>query len=161
MYGLVVFLHVVGAFLFVAAHGSSMIAAFRLRTARDRERIAELLELSGSGIGLMYIGLLLLLAAGILAGFMGGHWGRLWIWAALGVLVVVTFVMYFVATPFYGRMRAAAGIGKFAEQADRYKPPATPDQLAELATSTRPFWLAAVGGIGLVVIVWLMLFKPF
>jgi len=39
--------------------------------------------------------------------------------------------------------------------------PVTPEQLDQLATSTRPFVLAAVGGIGLVVIVWLMMFKPF
>lgn len=161
MYELVRFLHIVGAFLFVASHGSSMVIAYRLRTARDRDRVAELLETSGSAVGLMYIGLVLLLAAGILAGFMGNHWGRLWIWASLGVLVVVMVLMYTLATPFYGRMRAAAGIGKFAEQANRYKPPATPDQLGELATSNRPFWLAAIGGIGLLVILWLMLYKPF
>lgn len=161
MYGIVVLLHVLGAFAFVLAHGVSMLVSFRLRGERDRARQAQLLELSGIGIGLMYIGLGVLLVAGIAAGFMGDHWGRAWIWASLAVLVAVIAVMYTVATPFYGRMRAAAGVPGSEQMAARLKPPATPADLEALAVSNRPMLLAAVGGIGLVVIVWLMLAKPF
>jgi hypothetical protein len=161
MYGWIVLLHVLGAFLFVAAHGVSMITAFRLRAERDRARQAALLEASGAGVGLMYIGLLVLLAGGIWAGFAGNHWGRLWIWAAIATLVIVIVAMYALATPFYSRMRAAAGIGQWAEKAATMKPPATEADLAALATSNRPLALAAVGGIGLAVIVWLMILKPF
>ena len=161
MYGFVVLLHVLGAFTFVAAHGVSMVAAIRLRGERERVRQVALLDVSAAGVGVMYVGLLVLLAAGILAGFMGDHWGRAWIWAALVTLVLVIVVMYAVATPFYGRMRAAAGIGQWAERRDRYKPPATEADLDMLATSNAPFVLATVGVIGLIVIIWLMLLKPF
>jgi hypothetical protein len=161
MYQIVVFLHVLGAFAFVAAHGASMITAFQLRGERDRARQAALLQASQIGIGTMYVGLLLLLVAGIVAGFMGGHWGRGWIWAALGTLVVVMAVMYVLATPFYGRMRAAAGVGGMGRSADQFKPPATEADLEALASSNLPWVLAAIGGIGLVVIIWLMLAKPF
>jgi hypothetical protein len=102
-----------------------------------------------------------MLVAGIAAGFLGDHWGRAWIWTALGLLVVVIAIMYTVATPFYGRMRAAAGVPGSEQTAARLKPPATPADLEALATSNRPMLLAAVGGIGLVVIIWLMLSKPF
>jgi predicted integral membrane protein DUF2269 len=161
MYQWIVLLHVLGAFAFVAAHGVSMLAAFQLRGERDRTRQAALLEASGSGVGLMYIGLLMLLVAGILAGFMGNHWGRGWIWASLGTLVVVVVVMYAVATPFYGRMRSASGLPDSADRAAKFKPPATEADLDQLAASNRPMILALVGGIGLVVILWLMLLKPF
>jgi hypothetical protein len=161
MYALVVLLHVLGAFAFVAAHGVSMVVSFRLRGERDPVRQSSLLELSGMSVGIMYIGLALLLVAGIVAGFMGDYWGQVWIWAALGTLVVVIAVMYIVATPFYGRMRAAAGVPGSEQMATRLKPPATPADLDALATSNRPMLLAAVGGIGLVVIVWLMVAKPF
>ena len=160
MYPWIVLLHIVGAFIFVMAHGASMMIAIRLRTVTDRSQQAALLEVSGFSIGAMYIGLALLLIGGIWAGFAGDHWGRAWIWAALGVLVVVVAVMYSVATPFYGRMRAAAGVEGGATP-DKFKPPATEGDLAGLATSQRPFWLAAVGGIGLLVILWLMVIKPF
>jgi hypothetical protein len=161
MYALVVLLHVLGAFAFVAAHGVSMVVAFRLRVEQDRVRQSSLLELSGMSVGLMYIGLALLLVAGIVAGFMGDHWGRAWIWAALGTLVVVIAIMYIVATPFYGRMRAAAGVPGSEQIAARLKPPATLADLDALATSNRPMLLAAVGGIGLVAMIWLMVAKPF
>ena len=161
MYGLIVLLHVLGAFAFVMAHGVSMLTAFRLRGERDRVRQAQLLELSGVSVGLMYIGLGVLLLAGIIAAFMGGLWGRGWIWVSLAVLVVVIAAMYAVATPFYGRMRAAAGVPGSEQFAARFKPPPTPADLDALATSNRPFVLAAVGGIGLALIVWLMLSKPF
>lgn len=99
MYDWIVFIHVLGAFAFVLAHGTSMFIAFRLRAVKDRTRIAELLELSG--------------------------------------------------------------IPGYAEKAANYQPPATPDDLDGLATSHRPEILAAVGGIGLLAIIWLMVVKPF
>lgn len=161
MYGLVVLLHVLGAFGFVLAHGISMLVSFRLRGERDRARQAHLLELSSAGINLMYIGLTVLLLAGIAAGFLGSHWGRGWIWAAIGTLVVVMGVMYAVATPFYGRMRVAAGAPVPEQVASRFGSSVTEADLESLATSNRPMWLAAVGGIGLAFIIWLMIAKPF
>ena len=161
MYQWIVLLHVVGAFVFVAAHGVSMFTAFRLRGERDRARQAVLLETSAIGVYATYVGLVLLLVGGVWAGFAGSHWGALWLWAAIATLVIVIAVMYAVATPFYGRMRAAAGIPGFVERADRFKPPATEADLTQLATSNRPMVLAVVGGIGLLVIVWLMVIKPF
>ena len=83
MYGWIVLLHVLGAFIFAAAHGVSMVTDFQLRGARERPRQVALLDASGAGVGAMYIGLLILLAGGIWAGFAGDHWGRGWIWAAI------------------------------------------------------------------------------
>jgi hypothetical protein len=161
VYGIVVLLHALGAFAFVMAHGVSMLIAFRLRGERDRARQAHLLELSGLSVGLMYIGLGVLLLAGIVAGFMGGFWGRGWIWAALAILVLVIAMMYAVATPFYGRMRAAAGVPGAEQLAAKLKPPPSVADLDALATSNRPLVLAGVGGIGLALIIWLMMSKPF
>ena len=62
------------------------------------------------------------------------------------------------AERWFGR---GAGIPGFVERADRYKPPATDADLEQLAISNRPIILAIVGGIGLLVIVWLMVIKPF
>jgi hypothetical protein len=161
MYPWIVYAHVLGAFVFIAAHGTSMLVAFRLRSTRDRQAAADLLALSASSLGGVYIGLLVLLVAGIAAGFAGDHWGRGWIWASIGILVVIVVVMYAVGTPFYGRMRAAAGLPGYAEKAADFKPPATPADLDALTGSNRPFWLAAVGGVGLAAILYLMIQKPF
>lgn len=161
MHPWIVYAHVLGAFIFIAAHGTSMFISFRLRGTRDRQAVADLLALSASSLGGVYLGLLVLLAAGVTAGFTGDHWGRGWIWASIGILVVIVVVMYAVGTPFYGRMRAAAGIPGYAEKAADFKPPATAADLDALATSSRPFWLATVGGVGLAAILFLMIQKPF
>ena len=161
MHTWLVLAHVLGAFFFVAAHGVSMFASFGMRRAPSRERQLALLQLSGIGANISYIGLLLLLAGGIAAGFTGNWWGSGWIWTAIALLVVILAVMYSVATPFYGRMRAAAGLPGYADRAASFKPPATPDDLDQLAQSNRPMWLALVGGIGLIAIIYLMIVKPF
>jgi cadmium resistance protein CadD (predicted permease) len=144
MHTWIVVAHVLGAFIFIAAHGASMFASFRLRAVTDRGRVLELLDLSSMSLGIMYVGLVILLVAGIAAGFSGEFWDDGWIWAAIGILVVLIAVMYSVV-----------------EKAGDFKPPATPADLDALATSSRPYWLAGVGGIGIAVLVWLMIAKPF
>jgi hypothetical protein len=160
MYAYIVLLHVIGAFIFALAHGVSVAVGLRLRGVQSREQVAALLELAGYALGGLYVGLLLLLIGGVWAGFAGDHWGRLWIWVAIGTLVVVIVAMYAIATPFYGRMRAAAGVMTDPKQLARYGELA-PDELSRMGTSSRPIWLAVIGGIGLLVILWLMVVKPF
>lgn len=161
MYDLMVFLHVLGAFVFVLAHGASMLVAFRLRAEREPARVAALLELSSLGINLMYVGLILLLLAGVVAGFMGDHWGRAWIWLSIGILVAVSVAMYALGTTFYVRLRLAAGAKVPEPLARRYDLPPTAADLDRMLASNRPFILAAIGGTGLTAIVWLMVAKPF
>ena len=160
MYAYIVLLHVIGAFVFALSHGVSVAVGLRLRGGRSREQAAGMLELSGMAIGGMYVGLLLLLVGGIWAGFAGEHWGRLWIWAAIGILVVIIGAMYAVATPFYGRMRAATGVLTDPKQVEKFGEMA-PDELERMGASSRPIWLAIVGGVGLLAILWLMVVKPF
>ena len=121
MYPYIVLLHVIGAFVFALSHGVSLAVSLRLRGVESRERAAALLELSGMAIGGLYVGLLLLLVGGVWAGFAGDHWGRLWIWVAIGILVVIVVAMYAIATPFYGRMRAACGRDHRSEAARKVR----------------------------------------
>jgi len=160
MYAYIVLLHVIGAFVFALSHGVSVAVGLRLRGVRSREQIAGLLELSGMAIGGLYVGLLLLLVGGIWAGFAGDHWGRLWIWIAIGILVAVIVAMYAIATPFYSRMRAAAGVLTDPKQLARFGE-IGPDELDRMGASSRPIWLAVIGGVALLAILWLMVVKPF
>jgi hypothetical protein len=160
MYDYIVLLHVIGAFVFALAHGVSFAVGLRLRGVRSREQVAGLLELSGMAIGGLYVGLLLLLVGGIWAGFAGDHWGRLWIWVSIGILVAVIVAMYAIATPFYSRMRAAAGVFTDPKQVAKFGE-IGPDELARMGASSRPIWLAVIGSVGLLIILWLMVVKPF
>src|SRR5512132_799180 len=108
-YHLIVFLHIFGAFGLLMSHGASINMLFRLRREHDLDRIRAYLDLSSASLGGLYVSLLLLLAAGILAGFLGNWWGRGWIWAAIGVLVRLLYLMARLGSQFYARVRKAAG----------------------------------------------------
>ncbi|HEX8100018.1 MAG TPA: DUF2269 family protein [Actinomycetota bacterium] len=154
MYQWWVFLHLIGVFGFLTAHGVSVGVAFKLRRERNPERIHALQELSSGSIRLFYVSMLLLLAGGIVAGFQGHWWGQKWIWTALIVLVVTSVVMGIIATPYYRRLgfvaRAKAG-GSTA---------VSDEQFAAILSSSVPFVLAAVGFGAIIFILYLMVFKP-
>jgi hypothetical protein len=162
LYPWLVFLHVAGAFTFVLGHGASAMAAIRLRSERDPGRVRALLELSSASLTVAYVGLLLLLAAGIAAGFGGGFWGSFWIWASLALLVLISAAMYPLGSQYYAKVRNAVGLKSYQDKKDDPEPqPASAAELDALLTSSRPALLAAIGGGGLLVIVWLMVVKPF
>lgn len=177
------FLHVAGAFLFVAGHGISVIVAFQVRSERDPGRLGTMLDLSGTSLKLAVVGLLVLLVTGIVAGIVGGSFGRGWIWLSLGLLVAIGASMTPLGAGHFNRIRAAIGQARSAASVepaasgtrasgvarkpgepvagDPPPPSATPDELRRLLDNRRPEALAAIGGGGFLVILWLMLFKPF
>ena len=154
-----VFAHVLGAFTFAMAHGVSAAVALRLRYEREVERVRALLELSQIATGVMYVGIVVLLIGGITAAFVGGLWGRGWIWTAIVILVLVMGYMYARASRYYGELRGSAGLVNY--QAREAPLRTDPDEMTRLLASPRGMELAAVGTLALVAILWLMFFKPF
>jgi hypothetical protein len=159
-YPWVVLAHVIGAFGFVFAHGVSAFVAFRLRAARTSEQVATLIGLSGNSITLAYASLLVLLVAGIAAGFMGSWWGAAWIWVSIGLLLAIATAMYLVGTKYYIEVRHAVGLPTPQDPRGAPFEPVDPDALARLLDSRRPELLAAIGGGGLAALIALMVLKP-
>jgi hypothetical protein len=155
-----VFLHILGVIVFVLGHGASIAVAFRLRTERDHSRIAAMLDVSSWSTGLMYLGLLLTIVPGIVLGFLGNYWGTWWLWVSIGLLVLVMGAMYGVASPYYLTLRAATGATLKPAAKAKLDGVDTDGAVASLAASTRPTVLALIGGIGLIVILWLMIARP-
>jgi len=103
-----VFIHIVAVVAFLVTHGVSIWVSFRLRKERDPGRVSDLLALSGSTTKPMYVSLAVLVAAGIVAGSLGGWWSEAWIWVALVVLVASTLAMYVLARGYYQKVRTVA-----------------------------------------------------
>jgi hypothetical protein len=166
LYPWIVFVHVASAFSFVLIHGVAVFVGFRIRAERDPARLAALLDLSTASLPLMYGALLMLVVSGIMAGTIGGWLGRLWIWTSIGVLVAVAVAMGVIASPHYLRIRQLVGASISPRQA-RSLPPLSSDcetverEIATLLRSRRPELLTSVGGGGLLIVIWLMLAKPF
>ena len=158
-YPWVVFVHVIGAFGFAVSHGVSAAVALRLRHERAVERVRALLELSQLATGAMYVALLVLLIGGIAAAFIAGLWGRGWIWTAIAALILVTAFMYVRASRYYGELRGSVGLPNY----QRPDAPIGVDEveMARLLASPRAMELAGVGTAALLLILWLMFFKPF
>ena len=161
-YPWVVFIHVAAAFLFVMGHGASMWTSDQIRRERDPARIRALLELSSRSLGLVYVSLVTLLIAGIAAGIMGGYFSQGWIWASMIVLFAIIVLMYALASRYYAQVRQAVGMRSYGMPKDAPEPtPVSPEELALLVDTRRPDVIGLVGVIGLLIILWLMMFKPF
>jgi uncharacterized membrane protein len=138
--------------VFAVAHGVSMAAAFRVRSlAGEPGLVATHLHTSKLATGGVYIGLVLLGVGGLGAAWSAGLLLAPWVVASYAVLAVTLVVMWAVATPYYIRLRELAG----ADGA-----PADGEALADALRSRRPEVLALVGGVGLLVLTWLMVLKP-
>ena len=161
--GWIIFLHVLGAFLFVAGHGVSMFVAFRVRAeTADRARMAALLDFSGTALVVAYVGLLLLFGGGIVAGIVLGSWGRAWIWVSLVLFIGIAIAMTPLGISYFNRLRLALGIRtRDLKPTDPDPVPASDAALAEILKARNPELLLLVGAGGFVVILWLMMFKPF
>jgi hypothetical protein len=159
------FIHVLGALGLVLTHGASAAVAFKLRGERDRGRIGALIDLSSAYLNAFYVSLAVVLFAGILAGIAGGYWtsGQLWIWVALIIFIAIVVGMYLLATPYYEQVRHGIGMASFNDIRKGLEPPPSlgDDELAVVLVSRRPLWVAAIGLIGIVVLVYLMVLKPF
>ena len=156
------FLHVLGAFMFVAGHGVSVFVVFQVRRERDRSKLAPLLDLSGWSLGVAGIGLLILFISGILAGLVLGSWGKWWIWIALALFIVIAMVMTPVGGKYLTGIRAALGQRtRGLKPADPDPVPVSDEALEGLLVSRAPETLLLLGAGGFVVILWLMMFRPF
>jgi uncharacterized membrane protein len=161
LYGSVVFVHAATILLFFIAHGTSMAVAFKLKAETDPTRVRALVELSRFALDVpATVFVILGLLSGIVAGFMGDHWGSLWIWISIVLFVAVAIAMTPMATKPMGQIRAAAG-GAPRPKDGGEPPPADPERMRQLIEGWRPLPVAAMGLAGFLVILWLMYAKPF
>jgi Predicted integral membrane protein (DUF2269) len=148
-----VFTHLAGLVLFVLAHGASAFASFQMRTLRDPDVVAGYLTMSAQATRAAYVGLLVLLIGGAGAATVNGFWPQPWVWGSVVVLIAVIVGMYAVGARYYYRLRDLL-------TAKDGTPPIEPEALAAYLDSRVPDILAAIGGLGLLVLVWLMVMKP-
>jgi hypothetical protein len=162
MYKWLIFLHVLGVFGFLMAHGVSMSVAFALRRERNFERVQTLLNLSASSIEVMLGSLAVLLISGVITGFMGHWWGKGWIWLSFGLLIAISVYMGISVERYYGQVRKLTGL-EYRDGSKFIKPdgPASDEEINDLLDHPKLFSLSVIGFGGLAVITWLMLFKPF
>jgi 4-hydroxybenzoate polyprenyltransferase len=142
MYQWIVFIHIASVMGLLLVH--PVTVAFHLKQERDDTRIRELLEVTEAASNLRWVFFGLTIASGIVLGFMGSWWGTAWIWAALAIFVIIGVVM---------NLYGGRTIDSIADARDDA-------EMERLLTRFRPGILAVTGAGGLLLILYLMLFKP-
>ena len=162
-HGAIVFVHVLGVFLFLLAHGVSAGVLLRLRSERNPQAVRTLVDLSAGSINVMGVGAALWLFSGVAAGFSGNYWtsGRLWIWASLVIAIAVVALMTPMGRLYLNRVRVAVGIDPNGKSDQAPEADLDPAALDAAIASGRPLLLAAIGVGSVAILTWLMMFKPF
>ncbi len=155
MYRFWVFVHLVGVVGFLVTHGVSMWAMFAVRAVgTDRDRILDGCENSKTARVPMYISFGVLLLGGIAAGIDGALFAQWWLLASLGILLVLTASMSMIATPHMKRLRE--GCTRWADGTYTL----TDEELEAVLNGPATMITAVTGTAGVLVIVFLMVFKP-
>ncbi len=142
MYQWIVFIHIASVMGLLLVH--PVTVAFHLKQERDDTRIRELLEVSEAASTLRWAFFAATLGSGVLLGIMRSWWGSAWIWAALVLFLLIGVVMNL-----YG--------GRTIDQIADTRNDA---EMERLLTRFRPGILAVAGTGGLLLVLYLMLFKP-
>jgi len=142
MYRWILFIHIASVLGLLLVHPVTI--AFHLKEERVDVRIRELLEVSEAASALRWIFFGLVVVSGVVLGFLGSWWGSIWIWAALVIFGLIALVM----NRYGGRT-----IDQIADTKDDA-------QMERLLARFNPWILAATGTGGLLVVLYLMMFKP-
>jgi hypothetical protein len=162
MYSWLIVLHVVSVLGFVAGHGVAAAIAFKVRGEREITRIRTQLGLFRSASVIGGVFLPVFLASGIITGYMGHWWDFGWIWASLGVLVVMGIAFYILGSSPLDRIRKMLRSDATTSTDKTLSPNTSTEQrVASILSATHPLLLMAIGGVGTALIFWLMMDKPF
>ena len=158
MYNWVVFLHVTMIFIFLIQHAAEIIVTFKLREQKEPEGIfttySFMPDNNSRNLRITYS---LIIITGMIAGFMSTWWKQGWMWTALGVMIVIWIVMNRVGGSY---LTAVDGITDYALK-NKDDPSAIDKFRNDLKARREPEMMTVTSVIGGLIILWLMMFKPF
>ena len=162
LYPWIVVAHVFAVIVSFGAHGVSAFAMFQVKNETDRTRIAAVLDLSTRSLLVAGIGLVVAVVLGIVAAAMHGYFGQLWPWVSMVVVVIIWIAMTpMAANPMIGVRKVLAMPVRDDKKGDPPRQPGSDAELAIAQARLQPQIVAAIGLVGLAVLVWLMEVKPF
>jgi hypothetical protein len=156
-------LHILFVLVFFIGHGISMGVAFRMTSEKDPNRLTALLDLSRWSLSPMTAGLLGVLVFGLVLTFMGPYRSHIWPWLSLVLLLGMSVWMTLYSRAVYMPIRKALGL-EYMTGMGKTNPPVAAgsmDEVTGLIAKSNPRLLAIVGLLFTLVIVWLMVLKPF
>lgn len=158
MYPWVVYLHVIVIFVFLVQHAAEIFVTFKLRGQQEPAGIhatyAFMLDNNSRNLRITYS---LIIVTGMIAGFIATWWRQGWMWTALGVMILLWFVMRRIGSSY---LYAVDAITDRAIK-NQNEPAALDKFRSDLRARREPEILTITSVIGGSIILWLMMFKPF
>ena len=163
LYSWIKWLHILTVLIFYFSHGVSMAVAFKLASEKNPDRLRALLDLSRWSLSPMSMSLIPLLVFGVILTFMGTWWKQIWPWLSLVLSIAMSVWMTWQSRTIYSPIRKALGLVYMTGVGKENPPvePASMDEVNALIAKSSPRLLTWVGLIFTIVILWLMIFKPF
>lgn len=158
-----VFLHTLSALAFFLGHGASIAMAFQIRKERDFTRIRAMLDLSASMFMVMVISFLVLGLSGLVMPFILKLWDKGWIWVSIVLMVIVIVQMGLMNDKRYKHLRRMVGLPyMIGGKTFPAEPPASQEAVeAHIRNKLKVGELVGVGIVIPIIVLWLMVFKPF
>jgi len=157
-----VFLHVLSAITFFLAHGAAAAMVFKVRSETDFTRIRAMLDLAVSTFKAYMFSFLIMGLTGLIMPFLIHIWDKIYIWLSIVLILFVAFWMGLVNEKQIKQLRRLVGLPYM--QGNKEYPaeaPASPEEVAALLKKIDPYqWMLVGYGIP-VIVLWLMIFKPF
>lgn len=159
MYNWLVFLHIFFAFLFMLGHGAHVAAMFKFRGEPDPEKS---LTFFSNVPDIKYVRCLYVAMGvfGFAAAFIAPWWKQGWTWTSAIGFIITSWVMNKYGAGYYGLIFDSANRLIEAKKTDTDLP-AAQKQFNDGRNAPNALIVSIVGIVGLVVILWLMRFKPF
>lgn len=157
-----VFLHSLFAFTFFLAHGTSVAMAFKIRSETNFDRIRAMLDLSASTVMVMFYSFLAMGLTGLIMPFILKIWNKGWVWTSIFLMVIVFFRMVMMTETRYKLLRKLIGL-PYMQGAKEF-PAEPPSSQAEVEAQLKKMpvgELVVVGYVIPMIVLWLMVFKPF
>jgi len=114
-----------------------------------------MVQLSGRTTVPMYISILLIVVFGSLLAFKFHMWGEKWLWASIVILVATIALMNVTAKPYFRKVKEACQLRPSGV------PRISDEELGDVLTSPMAHVISLIGVVGLLSILYLMIFKPF
>lgn len=148
------YFHIAAVLILLGTHGTSMLVLYRIRGERDRSKILSMLNLSGEAATPTYVALVLVVLTGVWNMYAIDAWSKAWVWLAIVILVAMVGLMMVVAKPYFVRVKAACEVRPSGV------PRVSDEELTEITRSSTAHLITAIGVIGLLAILYLMVFQP-
>ena len=132
---------------------------WQLRGEADPERSLILIS-AMPRLTVLRIILVVLLGTGLITGFMVPWWRQGWMWTAIGVLAIIGVVMNRFGNAYFDQLVVSARRA-VEDQKNILADSSSLEAFHAARTAWHPLGVTIIGLVGLAVILWLMMFKPF